>query len=157
MDKEIRELCDLLLIRGQWTAIELSRETSGALFQISSMTEELTSFDEVLSEGGKLGSRLKSDLGRVDREAFRVNQIKSVLTGVNARALEMINTAASSLLVINKHLKNMIQDYQQNPHELITNWKELESYSKTPIGPRLDEAYKNINHFIQLLRYAAGM
>jgi hypothetical protein len=156
MDKEIRELCDLLLIRGQWTAIELSRETSGALFQISGMTEDLTAFDEQFSEGCKLGSRLKSDLSRVDREVFRANQIRSVLNSMNAQALEMINAASSSLLVIGKHLKNLIHDYQQNPHELITNWKELESYSKTPVGPRLDETYKNIHHFIQLLQYSTG-
>jgi hypothetical protein len=152
MDKEIRELCDLLLIRGQWTAIELARETSGALFQISGMTEEITSFDEVLSESGKLGGRLKSDLGRVDREIFRANQIRSILTGLNAQALEIINSAVSSLLTIGKNLKNLIHDYQQNPHDLVTNWKELESYSKSPIGPRLDEAYKNIYHFVQLLK-----
>jgi hypothetical protein len=157
MNKEIRELCDLLLIRGRWTLIELSRETSEALFQISGMTEEITAFDELLSEEGKLGSRLKSDLSRVDREVFRANQIRSILTGVNAQALEMINAAAASLLVIGKHLKNLLHDYQQNPHELVTNWKELESYSKNPMGPRLDEAYQNICHFIQLMKLFAAL
>jgi hypothetical protein len=157
MNKEIRELCDLLLIRGQWTLIESSRETSEALFQMGGMTEELAAFDALLADDGKLGSRLKSDLGRVDRESFRANQIKSILTGVNAQALELINAAASFLSIIGKNLENLIHDYRQSPHELVTNWKELEAYSKSPIGPRLDEACKNIYHFIQLLKIFAAL
>jgi hypothetical protein len=157
MNKEIRELCDLLLIRGQWTIIEASREASEALFQINDMTEDLAAFDGLLAESGKLGSRLKSDLSRVDREAFRANQIRSILAGVNAQALGLINAAASSLFVLGKHLKNLIHDYGQTPHEQISNWKELEVYSKNPIGPRMDAAYKNIYHFIQLMRIFAAL
>jgi hypothetical protein len=155
--KEIRELGDLLLIRGQWTAVEFSRETSEALFLLNGMAEELTAFDEQLSEAGKLGSRLKSDLSRVDREAFRANQIRNILAGLNAQALELINTALSSLSVIGKHFENLTRDYRRNPRELITNWKELEAYSKSPLGPRLDAAYKNICRFIQLMRLFASL
>jgi hypothetical protein len=156
INKEIRELCDLLLIRGQWTIIESSREASEALFQISSMAEDLAAFDGQLADSGKLGSRLKTDLGRVDREAFRANQIRSILAGVNAQALELINAAAASLAILDKHLKNLIHDYRQSPHELISNWKELEVYSKSPIGPRMDAAGEVIDQFIQLMRIFAA-
>jgi hypothetical protein len=157
LDKEIRDLCDLLLIRGQWTIIEFSRETSEALYQISGMTEDIAAFDELLSEEGKLGSRLKSDLGRVDREAFRANQIRSILNGVNVHALEMINAAALSFLTVGKNLKKLMDDYQQSHHELISNWKELEFYSKSPLPQRLSETYTKINQLIQLLRLFSTM
>jgi hypothetical protein len=157
LDKEIRDLCDLILIRGQWTNIDASREASEAMFQLSGMTEVLAAFDEALSEDGKLGTRLKSDLGRVDREAFRANQIRSIINGVNAQAMEIINTADASLVILEKHLKNLLIDYRQKNHELITNWKELESYAKSPVGMSLDGVCKKTRQFIQLLRLFAAL
>jgi hypothetical protein len=152
LDKEIRDLCDLLLIRGQWTNIDASRETSEAMFHLSGMAVELTAFDEALSEDGKLGSRLKTNLSRIDREAFRANQIRSILNGVNAQALEMINTANLSLTIVEKHMKNLLADYRQKNHELVTNWKHLESYSKTDLGQRINEADTLVSKLIQLLK-----
>jgi hypothetical protein len=152
LDKEIRDLCDLLLIRGQWMNIDASREASEALFQLSGMAAELAAFDEALSEEGKLGSRLKTDLSRIDRETFRVNQIRSILNGINAQALEIINTANLSLATVEKHLKNLLEDYRQKNHELVSNWKHLESYSKTALGQRIEEAGTLVSKLIQLLK-----
>jgi hypothetical protein len=155
LDKEIRDLGDLILIRGQWTNIDASRETSEALFQLSGMAEELAAFDEALSEDGKLGNRLKNDLGRVDREAFRANQIRSILNGVNAQALEIINTAILCLGVIEKQLKNLLDDYRQKNRDLISNWKELESYSRNALGQRLEGAHNLVGKLILLLKLYA--
>jgi hypothetical protein len=152
LDKEIRDLGDLVLIRGQWINIDASRETSEALFVLSGMAENLRAFDEDLSERGRLGNRLKNDLGRVDREAFRANHVRSVLNGVNAQALDIINTAAFSLTIVGKNLKNLLADYRQKNHELISNWKELESYSQDPLDRRLEEAHNRIDKTVQLLK-----
>jgi hypothetical protein len=152
LDKEIRDLGDLLLIRGQWTNIDASREASEALFQLSGMTEELTAFDEALAEDEKLGSRLKFDLSRIDRETFRANQIRNILNIINTQALEIVNTASLSLTILEKHLKQLLEDYQQKNHELISNWKYLESYSKAALGQRIDNAGTLVSNLVQLLK-----
>jgi hypothetical protein len=157
LDREIQDLGNLILIRGQWTNIDASRETSEALFQLSNMAKELTAFDGALAESGKLGNRLKNDLGRVDRESFRVNQIKSILNGVNAQALEIINTAILSLAVVEKQLKNLLDDYRQKNHDMVSNWKELESYSRDPLGRRISEAHRLTDKIMLLLKLYTRM
>jgi hypothetical protein len=151
-DKEVRDLCDILLVRGQWTASHLSREMSEAFHQLTEIPPRLGAVDESLSEEGKNGPRLKAALLRVDRDRTQMRYIETIIDTVNEEALELINAAAQSLITIGKHLKVMVEDIQKNPHDLIINWKELASVSRSPIGQRIADTYKRINYFIQLLR-----
>jgi hypothetical protein len=151
-DKEIRDLCDILLVRGQWTSGQLSREMSEAFHEITGIPEQLSALDESLSDDGKNGPRLKAALVRVDRDRSQARYIENIVEELNDEALELINTTAQALIVIGKHLKAMVEDIQKNPHDLIINWKELASVSRSPIGQRIGDAYKKINYFIQLLR-----
>jgi hypothetical protein len=151
-DREIRDLCDILLVRGQWTSSQLSREMSEAFHELTEIPGQLLAVDESLSDEGKNGPRLKAALGRVDRDRTQARYIENILEDLNDEVLEIINTAAQALIVIGKHLKVMVEDIQKNPHDLIINWKELASVSRDPIGQRISDAYKRINYFIQLLR-----
>jgi hypothetical protein len=151
-DKELRDLCDILLVRGQWTSGQLSREMSEAFHQLTEIPPQLAALDEDLSDEGKNGPRLKAALLRVDRDRTQVRTIAGIVESVNEEALALINGAGQALIIIGKHLKAMTEDFQKNPHDLIINWKELASVSRIPIAQRIGEAYKKINYFIQLLR-----
>ena len=63
----------------------------------------------------------------------------------------MINRAVPSLIVVGKHFKMLMDDYQKKPFELIMNWKELTLTSKAPLIQRITAAYKKINYFVQLM------
>jgi hypothetical protein len=56
-----------------------------------------------------------------------------------------------NLVIVGKHMKDLITDFPKNPHDVLINWKELALYSKTPVDQRLTEAYKKINYFVQLM------
>ena len=151
LSKEIHELCDILLIRGQWTNNTASRLMSDGYHDVMEITGEITSLDETLDEDGSDGARLRGALLRVDRDRSQARYIKSIVSSINEEALNLINRAVPSLIVVGKHLKMLLDDYEKKPYELIMNWKELTQFSKAPLAQRIGAAYKKINYFVQLM------
>jgi hypothetical protein len=154
--KEMRELCDLLLIRGQWTSSVLSQQMSNSFHEIMGLAEKILTFDAALSDKGEHGSRLKQSLAKVDRDKGQGKYIRIILKTVNNEAQKMINMAARNLITIGRNLKGLLEDYPKKPAELIMNWKELEFASESPITSRITEDYKRIYYFVQLLQFYAG-
>jgi hypothetical protein len=150
--KEIRELCDLLLIRGQWTNINLSQQMSGCFHRIMELSDKLIAFDETLSENGENGSRLKASILKADRDKSQARYVVLILKNVNDEAQGLINASGQALIGIGKNLKTLLEDYQKPTKELILNWKELEGASETPIGQRMADTYKKIYYFVQMLQ-----
>ena len=151
IEKEIQELCDLLLIRGQWTNAAASRLMSKGFHEVLEMAGEIAELDESLDDDGSNGSRLRGALLRVDRDKSQSRYINSIINAVNEEALNMINRAVPPLIVVGKHFKMLMDDIQKKPFELVINWKELSSYSKTPISQRITVVYQKINYFVQLM------
>jgi hypothetical protein len=152
LEREIHELCDILLIRGQWTNNTMSKEMSEALHQLLEASAPIVELDEILSEDGGDGSRLKAALMRVDRDKTQARYINSIVSGNNDAALEMINIAAQNFIIIGKHLKSLIEDIQKKHPELLINWRELNLASKLPLAQRMADDYKKINYFVQMMR-----
>jgi len=149
--KEIRELCDILLIRGQWTNNTMSREMSESLHVLLDTPVGISDLDVVLSEDGADGSRLRAAMMRVDRDPTQARYINSIVGKNNSEALEIINEAVQALIVIGKQLKNLIEDIQKKHPELLINWREVNLASKEPIPQRMVGNFKKINYFIQLM------
>ena len=151
LSKEFQELCDILLVRGQWTKNTASRLMSDGFHEVLDITEEIIKLDESLSEDGSNGPRLRAALARVDRDKSQIRYINNIISGINEEALNIINRAVPSLIVLGKHFKMLFDDYDKKPFELIMNWKELTLASKLPISQRIGAAYKRINYFVQLM------
>lgn len=152
LSREIHELCDILLVRGQWTDIPASRVMSDGYHVVAGIAGEITKLDETLSDEGTEGSRLRNALFRVDRDKAQSRYINSIVETVNIEALDIINTAVPSMIIVGKHFKMLMDDCEKKSPELIVNWKELSQVSKEhPIGSRISAAYKKINHFVQLM------
>ena len=149
--KEIRELCDILLIRGQWTNNTMSREMSESLHVLLETPASINDFDIVLSDDGADGSRLRAAMMRADRDPTQARYINSIVGKNNAQALDIINEAVQALIVIGKQLKNLIEDIQKKHPELLINWREVNLASKEPIPQRMVAGFKKINYFIQLM------
>jgi hypothetical protein len=151
--KDIRELCDLLLIRGQWSSNVLSQQLSEGFHTVMAVSEQIMVFDEALADGGENGSRLKAAIVKADRDKSQAKYIRIILKTVNKEAQKMINGTAQALVTMGRNLKGVLEDYQKNPRELIINWKELEAASETPIAQRITEIYKKIYFFVQMMQF----
>lgn len=151
VEKEIKELCDILLIRGQWTNNTMSKEMSEALHTILEAPAKIADLDIVLSDDGQDGSRLRAAMNRIDRDPTQTRYINSIVNRVNGEALEIINDAAQALIVIGKQMKTLIEDVQKKHPELLINWREVNLASKEPMPQRMTNDFKKINYFVQLM------
>jgi hypothetical protein len=149
--KEMQELCDLLLVRGQWVNNALSLEMSGAVHAITDTIEPIEELDLSLSDTGTYGSRFKGALSRVERDKTQARYVNNIAAELDEKALDLINQAVQGLVVVGKHMKSLLGDSQKTPPEVVINWKELGYFTKLPITQRLTEAYKKINYFVQLM------
>jgi hypothetical protein len=151
--KDIRELVDLFLIRGQWSTNLLSQQLSEGFHELLAISEKLLTFDDSLADDGDMGTRLRGAMVKADRDKEQIKHLRILLKGVNDEAQRMVNSAAQALIYIGKNLKNILEDYQRTPHELIINWKEIEFASEQPIADRVTEIYKKIYYFVQLMQF----
>jgi hypothetical protein len=152
INREFQDLCDILLIRGQWTTTALSREMSEAYHGIKEMQGDIIALDETLDEKGKNGPRIKGALVRAhDRSQARY--INAIVSGLNDEAQECLITAAERFTILASYMKQVVEDFEKNPHDLIINWKELTLASKNPLGQRLSDANQKISAMVQLLNY----
>jgi len=152
-EKEIHDLCDLLLIRGHWTKPDSSKEMSESMYQVLGLHESITRLDEALSVDGADGSRLKAAIVRAERDQTQMRYINSIVDNVNETAQELLNHALLHFAVIGKHLKSMGEDAQKKHPELLVNWRELSSVSKEqPLAPQMAKGYEKIHTFVQLLQ-----
>ncbi|MDR1326243.1 MAG: DUF5312 family protein [Treponema sp.] len=150
--KEVRELCDLFLIRGQWTTQSLAKPLSDAFHAVMTIIEKLLLFDEDLADDRETASRMKNYLLRADRDKGQAHSLKILLNTVNDTARKLSVTAAKELIALGIQLKNLYNDYEKNPHEYIINWKEIESVSETPIIQRISAVHKRIYNFVRMLK-----
>ncbi len=151
--KDIRELVDLLIVRGQWTANLQSQQLSDCYHAIMDVSDKILLFDEELADEGELGTRVRSALAKADRDKDAMKYLRGALKDTNDKATAMISCAAVNLIGVGRQLKNLIEDLNKPHHEILLNWKEVESQSARPLKAWLVDTYKKLYYIVQLLQY----
>jgi len=151
--KDVRELVDGLLIRGQWSTAVQSQQLSDGYHAILEVSEAIILFDDSLADEGELGTRIRTTMAKSDRDKDQVKYLRQMLTDINEKALALINKAAINLIAVGRHMKSMIDDMGRPHHEVLLNWKEVENHFEKPMKPTLTELYKKIYYMVQLLQY----
>ncbi len=151
--RDIRELTNLLLVKGQWVSNALAAPMSESFHQLMEVSDRLTIFDEALAEDAERGSKLKVLLTRVDKDLNAQASIKQQLKDINSGARALIIEAANHFIVIGKHLKMAIDDYAKPKHELILNWKMLETSTDKVLKEWMATTYKQLYSLVQLMQF----
>ncbi|MFW5769697.1 MAG: DUF5312 family protein [Spirochaetota bacterium] len=151
--KDVKEVVDTLLIKGQWSTNVMSQQLSESFHNLLVISDQLLKFDEGLSEEGEVGAKIKSLMSRSDRDPNSMSVLKQLLKETNEKAQKLAKGAAQNLIVVAKNIKLCIEDYEKSPHELIVNWKELEGALENMVKQKMTEVYKKIYFFIQLLQF----
>ncbi len=151
--KDVRELQELILVRGKWTTNVMSQQISDLYYQILSLSEQIIAFDESCADEADVGSKIRKTMARVvDRDTSSGNSLRQILEEVNERAAKMVSEAASALIALGKYLRIVLEDIDKKNHEVMLNWKELENISDVPLKTRISEIYKKLYFFIQLIQ-----
>ncbi|MBN2875377.1 MAG: hypothetical protein JXM71_09815 [Spirochaetales bacterium] len=151
--KDIRELADVLLIRGQWSAAVQSQQLSDGYHALLEVSEQIIQFDDSLADDGELGIKLRNSLMKADRDKEAIKFVRQQLKDVNDKALGLVNRAAINLITVGRHLKSLIDDLSKPHHEVLLNWKEVENASAIPMKDAMVGAYKKIYYMVQLLQF----
>ena len=86
--KDIREISDILLIRGKWTTNISSQQLSEAFYGLMATAEELIAFDESLSEEGERGALINKLMKRRDADKSNIALLRKELKEINTEALQ---------------------------------------------------------------------
>jgi len=151
--KDIRELVDLLIIRGQWSANLQSQQLSDCYHAILEVSDRILQFDDDLADDGETGNRLRMALAKADRDKDALKYLRNALKETNDKATAMVSRSAVNLIGIGRQIKALIEDLSKPHHEIILNWKEVEAQSPHSIRPWLVDTYKKIYYIVQLLQY----
>ena len=149
--KVIREYYDVVVIRGQWDAT-LSAPMSNAYQELLKLSDEVTSFDEMMAEEGSMGVKVKTLLPKTAHDAGAENIINRVVSDANDTARGYIIQGTQNLITIGKTVKQLIEDYVLPKPILVQNWKELEKYIEEPMKEFSVDIYKKIYLLVQLMQ-----
>ena len=149
--KEIRELSDILLVRGEWATQQMAKPMSEAFHQLMEISEKITKLDDKLAENAEWGMKIKTLMPRADRDKEARNIINMVLGDTNEAAAQMIVSARNNLIIYDKNLKMALEDFVKAPHsEIIINWKDLDHFAEGTLKNQCITVYKTIYAFVQL-------
>jgi hypothetical protein len=151
--KNIREIVDLLLIKGKWSNNQPSQTVSESYHQLLKISEAISRFDEALGEDGELGHKIKNVALKADRDKKAITNLRTLLQEINDQAGTMIGEAVQNFVAIAKILKLVYEDYGKTHPELLINWRELKSSTDKDIRTLVASVYKQIYNFVQLIQY----
>jgi len=151
--KEIRDLSDIILVRGEWTNQQMSTPMSEALHRLLNISDAILKFDEKLAENGEWGMKIKTLLPRCERDKEARNIINMVIGDANDEAAQLINGAVKYMVIYDRNLKTVLEDFMKAPHsQLIVNWNDLDRFSEGTLKNKAVSIYKTIYSFVQLMQ-----
>lgn len=153
--KDIRELADLLIIRGQWTTTIQSQQLSDNYHSLLETADQIVEFDESLADEGEIGTKLRNSLAKADRDKDAQKYLRNLLKDVNDRATNMVTKSAIGLIATGRILKSLAEDLDKPHHELILNWNSVEAQSPRPVKEWIVDVYKKLYYMVQLLQFFA--
>ncbi|MDR2494277.1 MAG: DUF5312 family protein [Spirochaetaceae bacterium] len=148
---DLRELCDLFLIKGHWASQDVSRQISQGLHEITEITAQLTAFDEALGDSGVNGTKLKGHISKSKVDKGQITHLKVALSIINDSAKELINRAITSFTLVGMYLKDLQEDYARPHPVLLVNWREIEAVSEQGLAGHIGRSLKVIDDFIHLM------
>jgi hypothetical protein len=154
--KDLHELIDHLIIRGQWTANLESQQLSESYHTILDIYAKIVEFDDELADEGEIGTRMRSAMAKVERDKEAVKYLRGALKDANDKATTIISRGAVNLIGLGRQLKSIIDDYVKPRHEIIINWKDVENLSPRAFKPWIVDTYMKIYYIVQLLQYFVG-
>ena len=150
--KDIRELNDILTVRGEWANQQLATPMSDAFHNLVDISADITALDNSVNETVDLGLKMKTHLPRADRDKDSKGIIQSTLNQVNDAAGKLIKKAINLLISYDRNLKMILEDCVKKHQELILNWNDIDHFAEGQLKQMSIDAYKKIFSFVSLMQ-----
>lgn len=154
--KDVREFCDLVLVRGTWSTQALSSPMSNAFHALMQSSDDVLAFDAKIAEDADIGTRIKNYMPRAERDKEARGMITTLINDLNEEARKLCLDGTRNLILIAKTTKTLLEDYAKTTGEVIINWKELDHFADHPIKELGVGLYKKIYLFVNLMQSCLG-
>lgn len=154
LQKDIKILVDLLILKGKWSQNVHYKEFSAAFQSLLNSADEILNFDATLGDDSTRITRLRNALRSVDKDKFAKNTVNGILEEINSGAREVMIKIAGYYMTLGRYLKIYIEDYKlQLKSEIIINWREIEKSSDRPnLGKFMVELYTKVYYLVQMFQ-----
>ena len=150
--KSIRELEDLILVRGQWAPSELNPLMSNSFFELMALSDAITKLDNRLSsEDGELGTKLRNLAVHAEHKKESRRRAVSYINEINSEVFDILSSSVGYLQNLEKAFSAILEDIQRQKPELIQNWGEIAKASNRPIKEFITEAGEKCGTMVKLL------
>ncbi|MCR5218579.1 DUF5312 family protein [Treponema sp.] len=151
--KEVREISDILVIRGEWSNQQMSTPMSEAFHKLLEINDQITVLDNHMEENADWGIKIKTHLPRADRDKDSRGIIQTTLKDANNMAAQCIISAVQNFIIFDRNLKMLLEDFVKMPRsELLLNWKDLDHFAEGRLKEMCVSVYKKIFGFVQLIQ-----
>lgn len=150
--KDIKELSDILLVRGDWQNQQLAAPMSEAFHQLIETADKIIALDNSLNDTVDLGLKMKTHLPRTERDKESRNIIRSTINFVNDSAGRLILSSTKLFISYDRNLKMILEDCVKQHPSLIRNWKDIDHFAEGHLKAMCIEAYKTIFSFVSLMQ-----
>ncbi|MCL1992134.1 MAG: DUF5312 family protein [Spirochaetes bacterium] len=151
----IKDLCEMLMIRGTWLALRTRKEMSDCYHQIIEFAGKLAAFDSKFSELGQYGSRLKTSIASTDKNPHNARLVASILATGDKEAQALVQEGLGLIIGMDLILKSLLSDRLSPLHTVVGNWQEMDALG-LPTADRLKTASVKIKQFAKLMFFLAG-
>jgi hypothetical protein len=152
--KDVRELVDLLLIKGRW--LTGTSAVSGVIYdafqKLLRVSRELLGFDDSLAEEEEVGRRIKAAAIQSRRSVQNEGSIHRLLREANDTAKQLILRGARNCIDLARAFRSVLEDHEKKSSELLLNWGELDSMIEHDLKEMIVGIYMKLYSFIQLLK-----
>ena len=152
LPKSIREVVDLLIIKGKWANNTPSQQLSEAFHQLLKVAEMISRFDADLAEDGEFGLKLKTLALKSDRDKSAIVQLRGALRQINDEAYTMLGDSAQHFVSLARVLKLAHEDVGKPNPSYLMNWRELKPSGDRDLRSLIAGVYKKIYNFVQLMQ-----
>jgi hypothetical protein len=148
-EREIRELCEFLIIRAIWSV--MPRNLSDQRTFLTELKQNVADFDAALKPDGARGFKLYQAFARIGRDRLMLRSVGDHLRIINDEARNFLIQGSQTLAAIQKSIEDANKDYTQQPRLLILNWEALEQASPLPLAAWLNAASEKLTAFTAMM------
>ncbi|NLK45128.1 MAG: hypothetical protein GX297_00470 [Treponema sp.] len=135
--KDVREVYDLVVMRGKWVDQDRSKQLSNAYNELLDFSNRITDLDDFV--GNMVSSARHKTILPSGRD-------------INQEAHYILTKGAQDLVFFAKYLKLLIEDCTKTNAEILINWKEVEHVADSQTRNMMIAAYKKIFLFVSLMQ-----
>ena len=146
-EREIRELCELLVIRAVYASISRPQPLTDQSAILTDLAQQISLFDESLQNDGKWGYRLYQAIIRSGQDRMMFRSIQDTLHLINEEAQIFLVTGSQTFAVIQDAIIAARRDYESEQPQLVLNWQGLELAASRPLGEWLAVSAEKLTLF----------